>query len=220
MIGKLAPSDKRGQYFGAFQVIVGFTVPFAPLMGTFLLGRFSDSVLTFWGIISGIGIIISLMVFIFGAFLLVISAIFWALGTIFYKKYLSAVNPVNVNTLQLLYSIPVLFIIAVAISPAGVFSVNYQTVFLTLILGVPGTAVAYLIYFHLFRKYDVSEISSYFFAVPALSIVFSFAILGEKSSVLTYIGFVMISVGMFVSYSKKKKTAKNDEIGNVTESRS
>ena len=157
---------------------------------------------------------------IFGALLLVISAIFWALGTIFYKKYLSAVNPVNVNTLQLLYSIPVLFIIAVAISPAGVFSVNYQTVFLTLILGVPGTAVAYLIYFHLFRKYDVSEISSYFFAVPALSIVFSFAILGEKSSVLTYIGFVMISVGMFVSYSKKKKTAKNDEIGNVTESRS
>lgn len=66
MIGKLAPSDKRGQYFGAFQVIVGFTVPFAPLMGTFLLGRFSASILAFWGIISGIGIIISLMVFIFG----------------------------------------------------------------------------------------------------------------------------------------------------------
>ena len=152
---------------------------------------------------------------IFGAFLLVISAVFWALGTIFYKKYLGGINPVSVNTLQLLYSIPILFIIAVVVSPAGVFNVNYQTVLLTLILGVPGTAVAYLIYFHLFRKYDVSEISSYFFAVPALSIVFSFAILGEKSSFLTYVGFVMISVGMFVSYSRKRKTAGNNDLINM-----
>ncbi len=66
MIGKLAPPNKRGQYFGAFQMIVGFAVPFAPLMGTYLLGYYSSQAVSFWGIIATIGVTISIAVFGYG----------------------------------------------------------------------------------------------------------------------------------------------------------
>ena len=66
MIGKIAPPDKRGQYFGAFQMIVGFAVPFAPLMGTYLLGYYSNQAVSFWSIIASIGVTISLVVYAYG----------------------------------------------------------------------------------------------------------------------------------------------------------
>ena len=69
-------------------------------------------------------------------------------------------------------------------------------------MGVLGTAIAYLIYLYLFRKYSVSSISAMFFTVPALSIVFSFFILNETNTIFTYIGFALISAGIYFSSRK------------------
>lgn len=66
LIGKLAPAAKRGQYFGAFQVMSGTTLAIAPLMGTYLLGQFTFNELYFWSIVGAIGIVISLSVFAYG----------------------------------------------------------------------------------------------------------------------------------------------------------
>ncbi len=66
MIGKLAPHDKRGQYFGTFQMIVGFALPFAPLLGTYMLGIFANDVGSFWVIIATMGSIISFLVLYYG----------------------------------------------------------------------------------------------------------------------------------------------------------
>lgn len=142
---------------------------------------------------------------VFGVVFLLVSAVSWALGTIVYKKYLSQENPVSVNSIQLLYSLPVMLICALVADPSGTIFPGYQVLLLTIYMGFPATTIAYLIFFHLFKRYSVGEISSYFFAVPALSILFSFLVLGEKSTLSTYVGFVLISVGIFLSYHKSKK---------------
>ncbi len=59
VISKLAPEDRRGEYFGGFYLISGFVMPLAPLMGTSLMQYFSYSPLIFWGIIAVIGTTIS-----------------------------------------------------------------------------------------------------------------------------------------------------------------
>ncbi len=67
VIGKMAPEGKKGQYFGAFQLIVSFIQPVAPVMGTFLLGRFQGEDLFMWTPILIIGIAVTILTLKFGA---------------------------------------------------------------------------------------------------------------------------------------------------------
>ena len=67
VIGKMAPEGKKGQYFGAFQLIVSFIQPIAPVMGTFLLGRFQGEDLFMWTPILVIGIVVTILTLKFGA---------------------------------------------------------------------------------------------------------------------------------------------------------
>ncbi len=66
VIGKMAPEGKKGQYFGAFQLIVSFIQPVAPVMGTFLLGRFQGEDLFMWTPILIIGIAVTILTLKFG----------------------------------------------------------------------------------------------------------------------------------------------------------
>ena len=62
LIGKISPAEKRGQYFGAFQLLLGLIAPMAPVLGTGLLSRFSSDPLLVWLPILVIGISMSFLV--------------------------------------------------------------------------------------------------------------------------------------------------------------
>lgn len=51
-ISKIAPADRRGEYFGAFSAMNMFASPFASLLGAVLLTRFSTSAAVIWLIVS------------------------------------------------------------------------------------------------------------------------------------------------------------------------
>lgn len=134
-----------------------------------------------------------------GMALLAISAISWALGTIYYKKYLSRENSWTVNILQYAYSFPVILLLAFISGPFSMPGVmNYHFFLTVMYMGSFGTTAAYFIYLYLFRHYKAASISSFFFAVPALSILFGFIIIGQLESPVTLIGFLIISVGIYL----------------------
>ncbi len=134
-----------------------------------------------------------------GLFFLIAGAVSWALGTIYFKKYLLHVGNYTVNSIQFLYATPIVFIYVMA---TGGFNMNGFTlpfIAVVIYMGSLSTAVAYYIYLHLYSKYSVSSISSYFFAVPALSIIFSYFLLEENNTIFTYAGFALISLGIYLS---------------------
>ncbi|EQD79728.1 multidrug resistance protein, partial [mine drainage metagenome] len=65
IISKLAPLDKRGQYFGAFQVIAGVIGPSAPILGTFFIQYFPTNMEILWVVtlVMSIGITILTILF-------------------------------------------------------------------------------------------------------------------------------------------------------------
>lgn len=53
IISKIAPSDRRGEYFGASQFFQGVIGAFSPFIGTFMLGYFAGQLYWMWGILAG-----------------------------------------------------------------------------------------------------------------------------------------------------------------------
>ncbi|MCL4343114.1 MAG: DMT family transporter [Candidatus Thermoplasmatota archaeon] len=134
-----------------------------------------------------------------GIVLLLGSAVCWAAGTIIFKKYAKGMGVATVNVFQYVYALPVLLIVSLIFEGNAISSPGLPFLSVTAYIGILGTAIAYFIYLHLFRNYSVSSISSFFFAVPAISIVLSSLILSENLSMITYGGFAVISLGIFLS---------------------
>lgn len=70
IVGKLAPPEKRGQYYGTFQLMNGLITPAAPILGTALLYKYMAFPVNMWGIIFAIGISLSAFVYFFGKLML------------------------------------------------------------------------------------------------------------------------------------------------------
>lgn len=66
IVGKMAPPDRRGQYYGAFQLIMGLIMPIAPVLGTALLSKYSEQPILMWGPLMLLGVLLSIIVLIFG----------------------------------------------------------------------------------------------------------------------------------------------------------
>ncbi|MEM0160500.1 MAG: MFS transporter [Thermoplasmata archaeon] len=64
IIGKIAPMDKRGEYFGGFSMINGVIGPFSPVFYEYLLSLFIRQFMLLWGIIAIICVIIAVTVFL------------------------------------------------------------------------------------------------------------------------------------------------------------
>ncbi len=60
-ISRMAPSDRRGTYFGFSSMVGSFIIPFTPLLGMFLLSVFFDAPIFIWGTISALGLSIGML---------------------------------------------------------------------------------------------------------------------------------------------------------------
>ena len=67
IISRLAPYNKRGQYFGAFQVIAGVIGPSAPVMGTFFIQYFPSNLGILWIVVLVISLLITAVTLLFWA---------------------------------------------------------------------------------------------------------------------------------------------------------
>ena len=134
-----------------------------------------------------------------GLVFLIIAAISWSFGIVFLRKYLTLVGSYTVNSLQFLYALPLVFIISIPYHVVNVSKFNIDFLLITLYMGSLGTAVAYFIFVHLYSKYKASEISGFFFLVPAISLILGYFILGETMSLITYVGFAVIGIGIYLT---------------------
>lgn len=183
--------------------ILIYTYPVISVLFSSLFLKEKLTVLKIIGTLTGFAGLIVIFIhqleikFSIGLFLLLGGAIMWAFGTVFYKKYLGDVDQGAINSIQLIYAIPVVLLFSLL--GGGLRPINIEFLLITLYMGSLGTAVAYFIYLSLLKRYRVSHISPYLFSVPAFSIFLSMIINNEAVEPNTLIGFLMISAGIFLS---------------------
>ncbi len=60
IIGKIAPEDRKGEYYGGFSLLSNFLYPFSPIVYEFFLAVFIRSPLILWGIVGTICLVLAL----------------------------------------------------------------------------------------------------------------------------------------------------------------
>ncbi len=175
------------EYYNKF-VILGIIIGFSGILLIFFNALFSSL---------GIGVVFS-----------IISAISFAIGTVFFKKFLTKKSNETTNFYQFVFALVPCLVIAYYFDPSiTLFEPTPFFLLLAIILGIPGTALGYYIFLYLNREYRVSTISSFLFLVPAISVVFSIFLLNEIPTIYEVGGLILVSIGIIFS-------ARGNRIGN------
>ena len=172
--------------------ILGETLTAAKIVG--LLLGFSGIVAVSAGSISGAENAISPTGVVFGA----ASALSWALGTVFFKKYEARVSTLWAVALMFLTGGVILTALGVLVEPLGEISWTGAFVASLLYSGLVGTSLAWVIWFALVRAGEASRVASYIFAVPLTAVLIGVVFLDEPLGYTLLIGAASVVCGIYL----------------------
>ena len=134
-----------------------------------------------------------------GVALGIASALFWALGTVFFKKYESRVSTLwAVATPFLAGGISLTALGLVIESPTDV-SWTGSFVVALLYSALVGTGLAWLLFFGLVRAGEASRVSSFIFFVPLVAVLIGALLLDEALSPSLALGAALVVTGIYLA---------------------
>jgi drug/metabolite transporter (DMT)-like permease len=172
--------------------ILGETLTVAKITG--LLLGFSGIVAVSAGSLSGAAGALSPLGVTLGA----VSALCWALGTVYFKKYEARVST--------LWAVAVPFVAGGAVLTAFGLSaeewgeITWNTPFVASILysGLVGISLAWVIWFALVRAGEASRVASYIFVVPLTAVLIGVLFLDEPLGYTLLIGAAFVVSGIYL----------------------
>ena len=134
------------------------------------------------------------------------AAALWALTTIYIKRRLvGSVSFYHTLFYQMLFSIPVLFLISTLVKEPPIYYLNSLIVLSVLFQGIIVAFISYLLWFYLVHEYPVSRLSAFTFLTPVFSTVACVALLHEPLTWKLSLSLVLVSLGIYVVNMKPLK---------------
>ena len=172
--------------------ILGETLTAAKVSG--LLLGFSGIVAVSAGSITGAADALSPLGVVLGAG----SAFFWALGTVYFKKYEARVSTLWAVALPFLAGGVVLTAFGLSVESWGRVSWEGPFVASMLYSGLVGISLAWMIWFALVRAGEASRVASYIFVVPLTAVLIGVIFLGEPLGYTLLIGGAFVVCGIYL----------------------
>jgi drug/metabolite transporter (DMT)-like permease len=116
------------------------------------------------------------------------------------------VEPIHTFLYQLVFSIPILFLVSLILEPIWVVRIDISILAVLFYQSVLIAFISYLFWFKLIHQYAVSRLSAFTFFTPVFGVLSGILFLGEEFTVSLMVGLPMVSVGIFV-VNWRKKTA-------------
>jgi drug/metabolite transporter (DMT)-like permease len=143
-----------------------------------------------------------------GILLAFLTAIAWAIGTVYVKKVSSQVDSFWLAAFQCILGGIVLTAVGSGTESWSdiVWSASYT---FGLIFGIVfGISASWVVYFTLVKSGDASKIASYTFLVPVIAVLSGTLFLGEPFTVSLLVGLVMIGFSIYLVNRKPKMQQK------------
>ncbi|MEM2306320.1 MAG: DMT family transporter [Candidatus Bathyarchaeia archaeon] len=134
---------------------------------------------------------------------LILGAFLWAVTVIYYKRFLSHVEPAIVNVIQ--FPVGSAFLVPLASIMDGLtFSWNVLYLFSILYISLLGSAVASTIWLLLLRDEEVTVISTSSFIVPVVAVLFGWLFLGESIGYNSILSIILVLSGVYLVNKPEK----------------
>jgi drug/metabolite transporter (DMT)-like permease len=141
-----------------------------------------------------------------GDALAVAAAIFWGATTVYIKKYLAErVHAIHTFLYQLVFSIPIIFVFAVALEPRWIIHITPVIVGGVIYSSVLIAFISYLIWFQLIHTYPISQLAVFTFLSPVFGVIASGLFLGEQLTAGLIAGLLFVCAGIYVTNYKKAR---------------
>ena len=186
-------------------LILGEPLSAAKLVG--LLLGFSGIVAVSMGSITGAENAISTVGIIFGAG----SALSWALGTVYFKKYEARISTLWAVAMTFLVGGMVLTVLGLLVERWKDISWSGEFVASLLYSGLVGISLAWVIWFALVRAGEASRVAAYVFAVPLSAVLIGVVILGEPLGYTLLIGAALVLSGIYLANREPRGARKAAE---------
>ena len=172
--------------------ILGETLTVAKITG--LLLGFSGIVAVSAGSFSGAASALSPLGVTLGA----VSALCWALGTVFFKKYEARVSTLWAVAVPFVAGGAVLTAFGLSVEEWGEITWNTPFVASILYSGLVGISLAWVIWFALVRAGEASQVASYIFVVPLTAVLIWVLFLDEPLGYTLLIGAAFVVSGIYL----------------------
>lgn len=133
-----------------------------------------------------------------GVLLAIATAASWAYGAVYIKKVGERVDAVWLTAIQSIIGGVVLTSTGLMAESWGDIVWNSTLIFAMIFTGIFGVAASWIVYFVLVKKIGASEIASYTFLVPVISVVASMLLLDETLTADLLIGMVLIMTSIWL----------------------
>ena len=172
--------------------ILGETLTVAKITG--LLLGFSGIVAVSAGSLSGAAGALSPLGVTLGA----VSALCWALGTVYFKKYEARVSTLWAVAVPFVAGGAVLTAFGLSVEEWGEITWNTPFVASILYSGLVGISLAWVIWFALVRAGEASRVASYIFVVPLTAVLIGVLFLEEPLGYTLLIGAAFVVSGIYL----------------------
>ena len=143
-----------------------------------------------------------------GDILEIIAAFLWGATTLYIKRFMAGkVQPIHTFLYQLFFSIPILFMISLALEPKWIIMLNPYILGCIFFQSVIVAFITYFIWFNLIHKYSVSRLSSFTFLTPIFGVLAGVIFLHEEFTLSLMIGLPLVCIGIFLVNWKERRTA-------------
>lgn len=140
-----------------------------------------------------------------GDMLEIIAAFLWAATTLYIKRFMAGkVQPIHTFLYQLVFSIPILFVVSLILEPRWIIMLNPSIVGCIFFQSVIVAFITYLIWFKLIHGYSVSRLSAFTFLTPIFGVLAGVIFLNEEFTGSLMAGLPLVCVGIFLVNWKRK----------------
>ena len=131
-------------------------------------------------------------------FIMLLSPLSSAAASIMVKRHLTDHDPVVLNFLQMTVGVIVLFALASANENLGDFRWTSTSIAAVAFLGVFGSAFTFVTYYQLLKTMEATKLSLIAFVTPVVAAIIGWVVLGERPTITTILGAVLVFVGIWI----------------------
>lgn len=134
-----------------------------------------------------------------GDFMAICAAAIWAMTTIYIKRRLVAVvSPYHTLFYQLLFSIPILFLLSFIFQETPIQNVNGLILLSVAYQSIITAVFSFLMWFFLVHAYPVSRLSSFTFLTPVFATIAGIVLLKEPLTLPVILSLIFVSFGIYI----------------------